>query len=108
MVEEPEESVKLNALGAILPYAMRMVIPKGAWPNSRNSSAAILRTSLAPRERVGFAMAMNSREGPKISRLFPPFSLARAAIQHRQSHGALAFVATEHGSGSSGEEKGKR
>ena len=51
------------------------------------------------------AIAWQARKALKLAHFGP---LAEAAIKHSQSHGALAFMATEHGTGSSGAFRGGR
>ena len=88
-----------------------------AWPNWRNSSAGVPRTAILHnvtsvglhppyelRRKFGQrgGLAKIAEKCPLCAHVFP---IAEAAVEYRQSQGALAFMATERGTGQQRGEK---
>ena len=88
MVEEPEQSNESRDSRT----------SKGIWPNSRNSAVLIPRASHHRRGGRPFRAGEERAKRAKFFPLSPPFfPMAEAALENRQSYGALVFMATEHG-----------
>ena len=91
MLEEPEESNASRSTRS----------SKRAWPNSEEQLRRDPQSfSPLPRERAvlqGEGLAKSAEIGRPLAHFGRP---AEAAIEHSQSHGALAFMATDHGTGS--------
>ena len=69
---------------------------KRAWPNSRSISSVIPRASRRRRGGRPFCQGGELAKSAEISATLDHFRpLAEAAKKHSQSHGTLAFMATD-------------